>query len=276
MMEMKKDFAACVFDLVEDVDELRQFIARIQKSAETLLEWESIKERIDNNPDLTISQLRKEIPRHISSVVLRDKWLKINEDVERMIPYIWCDQNGRTTKAMMMVRMQEMILFAWAKDYYALIPEHDKIEISKLVIQDTGKRELLLRIQTLIRRGQWQAPASKKKITYFFCVILGVAGKLASGHEELPKNVFKYLTTKNEDEKFKTEKFESAICRFLGLFMKKGYFQLDKGEGAVQISEMVFGKAHKNMNQKIGKGSRKDEDSFRKICEMAECYLPKA
>lgn len=274
MMEMKKDFAACVFDLVEDVDELRQFIKRIQKSAETLLEWESIKERIDNNPDLTMSQLRKEIPKHISSEILRDKWHKVNEDVERMIPYIWCDQNGRTTKAMMMVRMQEMILFAWAKDYYALIPEHDKIEISKLVIRDTEKRELLLRIQTLIRRGQWQEPASKKKITYFFCVILGVAGKLASGHEELPKNVFKYLTTKNEDEKFKTEKFESAICRFLGLFMKKGYFQLDKGEGAVQISEMVFGKAHKNMNQKIGKGSRKDEESFRKICEMAECYLP--
>ena len=55
MMEMKKDFAACVFDLVEDVDELRQFIERIQKSAETLLEWDSIKERIDNNPDLTMS-----------------------------------------------------------------------------------------------------------------------------------------------------------------------------------------------------------------------------
>ena len=276
MMEMKKDFAACAFDLVEDVDELRQFIARIQKSAETLLEWESIKERIDNNPDLTISQLRKEIPRHISSVVLRDKWLKINEDVERMIPYIWCDQNGRTTKAMMMVRMQEMILFAWAKEYYARIPEHDKIEISKLVIRDTEKRELLLRIQTLMRRGQWQAPASKNKITYFFCIILGVAGKLATGHDELPNKVLEYLTTDIEDEKAKNIKFESAICRFLGLFMKKGYFQLSSGEGAVQISDMIFGEAHKKMNLEIGKGYRKDEDRFRKICEMAECYLPKA
>ena len=32
--------------------------------------------------------------------------------------------------------------------------------------------------------------------------------------------------------------------------------------------------SYKKMNLEIGKGYRKDEDRFRKICEMAEGYLP--
>ncbi|MGN1219668.1 MAG: hypothetical protein ACI4TU_01860, partial [Candidatus Cryptobacteroides sp.] len=93
MMETKKDFTVCKFDIAGNPSELRQFVARIQASADTQKQWEDIKVRIDNNPDQTMSQLREEIQRHLEKSILKDKWQNINEDAERMIPYIWDDQD---------------------------------------------------------------------------------------------------------------------------------------------------------------------------------------
>ena len=275
MMEMKKDFAACEFDIIENADELRKYIVRIQSSKDTDAEWKTIKDGLDNNPQVTMEQLRERIQKHLFSSLLKDKWQSVKEDVERMIPFIWCDNIGRTTGALHMIRVQEMILFGWAKEYYAHIPEHDKIDFSKLLIRDNGKKELLLRIQKLVRNGQWKEPASSKKILRFFCVILGVTNELSPGHEELPNMVYEYLITKTEDQEIMKKRFDSQFSRFLGLFYNKGYFYLRSDKKcAVQISKMIFGETHKMMNLEIGKGYRKDEDRFRKICEMAECYLP--
>ena len=165
----------------------------------------------------------------------------------------------------------------YGKNVIVTMPTVVEAEVDVIIKSTEGKMNIVLnKIKDYVfLEDVWKAPINGKTVMNFFFVILGlVDGALKPEHkDELPKKVLTFLT---EGKGSKNRPlFEVSFSKFIGLFATHNYFENNK---PAVLSKLFF-EDSKKYNTDILKGmehSPAELKAFNDICEMAECYLPKA
>ena len=278
-MTISTYYLNCEYDF-EKEEEKNAFKEKVEMTLNRMRFQIALKEKeqlFEKSPDECLKVCEQLVVEYFSEKpALVAAWKNYGKNVIVTLPAVW-EMSSDASKAKISFYFEPLLIYGWIKKMYDNRPAVVEAEVDVIIKSTEGKMNIVLnKIKDYVfLEDVWKAPINGKTVMNFFFVILGlVDGVLKPEHkDELPKKVLTFLT---EGKGAKNRPlFEVSFSKFIGLFATHNYFENDK---PAVLSKLFF-EDSKKYNTDILKGmkhSPTELKAFNDICEMAECYLPKA
>ena len=277
-MTISTYYLNCEYDF-EKEEEKNAFKEKVEMTLNRMRFQIALKEKeqlFEKNPDDCLKVCEQLVVEYFSEKpALVAAWKNYGKNVIVTLPAVW-EMSSDASKAKISFYFEPLLIYGWIKKMYDNRPAVVEAEVDDVIKSTKGKMNYVLNNikRYVLGHEAWKAPITDRMIMNFFFVILGlVDGALKPEHKDvLPKMVFDFLTTSKGSKD--RPLFELGFSKFIGLFAAHHYFDNDKSS---KLSKLFFNDSQ-IFNDDIGKGKSpkaKGLKGFSKICEMAECYLPK-